>query len=71
MRRSVRKLTRLLTRREFFLDVDHYNLGMAYFNKGDKEKALAYFIRFKKEYSPLLPPREQNKLDDFIKKLLK
>lgn len=50
-----------------------YNLGMAYFNKGDKEKALAYFTRFKKEYSQLLPPREQKKLelDDFIKKLLK
>jgi arylsulfatase A-like enzyme/Flp pilus assembly protein TadD len=45
-----------------------YNLGMAYFNKGDKEKALAYFTRFKKEYSRLLPPAERRKLDDLIKK---
>lgn len=47
-----------------------YNLGMAYFNKGNKEKALAYFTRFKKEYSYLLPPGEQKKLDDLLKKLL-
>jgi len=44
-----------------------YDLGMAYFNKGDKEKALPYFIRFKKEYSYLLSPEEQKKLDDLIK----
>lgn len=45
-----------------------YNLGMAYFNKGDKSKALAYFTRFKKEYSQLLPPAERKNLDDLIKK---
>jgi len=45
-----------------------YNLGMAYLNKGDKEKALAYFTRFKKEYSRLLPPAELKNLDDLIKK---
>jgi arylsulfatase A-like enzyme/Flp pilus assembly protein TadD len=45
-----------------------YNLGMAYLNKGDKEKALAYFTRFKKEYSHLLPPTELKNLDDLIKK---
>jgi arylsulfatase A-like enzyme/Flp pilus assembly protein TadD len=43
-----------------------YNLGMAYFNKGQKEKALAYFTRFKKEYSRLLSPAERKKLDDLI-----
>lgn len=45
-----------------------YNLGMAHFNNGDKEKALPYFTRFKKEYSNLLSPEEQKKIDDLIKK---
>lgn len=45
-----------------------YNLGMAYFTTGDKEKALTYFTRFKKEYSRLLSPTEHKKLDDLIKK---
>ncbi len=45
-----------------------YNLGMAYFNKGDKEKALAHFTHFKKEYSRQLPPAELSRLDDLIKK---
>jgi len=43
-----------------------YNLGIAYYNKGDKEKALPYFTRFKKEYSHLLSPKEGKKLDDLI-----
>ena len=43
-----------------------YNLGMAYFNKGDKDKALSYFTRFKEEYSHLLSPEERKKLLTFV-----
>jgi tetratricopeptide (TPR) repeat protein len=43
-----------------------YNLGMAHFNNGDKDKALPYFTRFRKEYSHLLSPEERKELDDLI-----
>jgi tetratricopeptide (TPR) repeat protein len=45
-----------------------YNLGMAYFLKGDKQRALGYFNLFKKEYGQLLSPKERGELDELIRK---
>lgn len=45
-----------------------YNLGLAYFNKGDKKKALGYFSRFKQKHSRLLSPAKRRELEGLIKK---
>lgn len=45
-----------------------YNLGMAYFHKGDKKRALGYFTLFKKEHAHLLSPKERGELDELIRK---
>jgi arylsulfatase A-like enzyme/Flp pilus assembly protein TadD len=45
-----------------------YNLGMAYFLKGDTKRALGYFTLFKKEHAHLLSPKELGELDELIRK---
>ena len=45
-----------------------YNLGLAYFNKGDKKKALELFNRFKNNYTGRLSTAQRSELDDLIKK---
>lgn len=43
-----------------------YNLGLAHFARGEKEKALSYFTRYKREYYARLPQKEKQKLDSLI-----
>ncbi len=45
-----------------------YNLGLAYLAKGNKQKALAYFNRYKRKNYPFLSLREKKELDDLIMK---
>ena len=45
-----------------------YNLGLAYLAKGNKQKALAYFNRYKSKNYPFLSLREKKELDDLIMK---
>jgi tetratricopeptide (TPR) repeat protein len=45
-----------------------YNLGLAYFNKGDKKKALGYLSRFKQKHAHLLSPAQRRELEGLIKK---
>ncbi len=45
-----------------------YNLGLAYFNKGDKIKALDFFNRFKKSFAGRLSSAQRGELDSLIKK---
>lgn len=45
-----------------------YNLGLAYVLKGDKGQALGYFQKYKDLFYATLPPREQQKLDEYIAK---
>ncbi|MGQ9672392.1 MAG: sulfatase-like hydrolase/transferase [Candidatus Aminicenantales bacterium] len=51
-------------------DFDHplYNLGLAYFEKGDRVAALDYLERYKKLYYQGLSPAEQKRLDELIQK---
>ncbi|OGD34999.1 MAG: hypothetical protein A2V45_01410 [Candidatus Aminicenantes bacterium RBG_19FT_COMBO_58_17] len=43
-----------------------YNLGLAYLLKGEKALALEYLQKYKARFYTLLPPREQQKLDELI-----
>jgi arylsulfatase A-like enzyme/Flp pilus assembly protein TadD len=45
-----------------------YDLGLAYFKKGDKVKALGYFNKYKESSYHLLPPAIKKKLEDLIQK---
>jgi len=45
-----------------------YNLGLAYFNRGDKKKALDLFTRFKNNHAGRLSTAQRSELDDLIKK---
>jgi tetratricopeptide (TPR) repeat protein len=45
-----------------------YNLGMAYFLKGDKKRALDYFTLYKKERYHVLSPKERRELDELLRK---
>jgi tetratricopeptide (TPR) repeat protein len=45
-----------------------FNLGTAYFDKGDKAKALTYLTRYKERYYKALPPREKASLDALLEK---
>ncbi len=40
-----------------------YNLGTAYLDKGDKQKALTYLTRYKEHYYAVLPAQEKASLD--------
>jgi len=48
-----------------------YNLGLAYLLKGDKSQALEYLQKYKTLFYSLLPPGEQQKLDELIAKCQK
>ena len=49
----------------------HLDLAMAYFNTGDKAKALDLFSEFKKRYYQRLSPADREKLDSFIEQCRK
>lgn len=48
-----------------------YNLGLAYLAKGDREKALDYLQRYKKEYYNRLSAVEKKRLDELIQRAQK
>ncbi len=47
-------------------DFSLYNLGVAYFEKGDKATALRYLEQYKKLYYSGLQPAEKRKLDELM-----
>ena len=50
------------------LDQVLYNLGYAYLEKGDKEKALKFLLKYKERVYNLLSPLEKLELDELIRK---
>ncbi len=46
----------------------NFNLGLAYYNSGDKAKALEYFTRLKEEHYSHLPSKQKQALDDLIQR---
>jgi len=54
------------------IDPDHqealFNLGAAYFDQGDKNRALIFLSRYKKLYYQTLSGSEKAELDSLIKK---
>jgi arylsulfatase A-like enzyme/Flp pilus assembly protein TadD len=59
----------LLKALDLFPDYDTavYNLGLAYFNTGDFEKALSYLTRFREKYSSPLTPAQLGAVDALIR----
>jgi tetratricopeptide (TPR) repeat protein len=48
-----------------------YNLGFAYLDKGDKARALDYFLKYKEDYSRSLSAEEKERLEALIQKCKK
>jgi Flp pilus assembly protein TadD len=44
------------------------NLGMAYFEKGDKAQALKYFERYLSLRGQTISPKERQRVEDYIQK---
>jgi tetratricopeptide (TPR) repeat protein len=49
-------------------DFPVYNLGMAYYEKGDKAQALRYFKKYLALKADIISPEEKKKIEDLIHK---